>query len=167
MPSKLHHLRYRQRKKSHKTTGEGVSSADFQILGRWHWPRTCNRKADRSQKALHRHCLVEPKQRNIVVESLVIVSAVYQNMPHLPLYGTRLAGGSPWMVQQPHHHLVLVKSAQYKQMNTMTGSCKLHKLHNNRRQSVIAVSVCWTYLIRCNKDVLQKLIVPQPIKKFS
>ena len=144
MPSTLHHLRYRQRKKSHKTTGKGVSSADSQILGRWHWPRTCNRKADRSQKALHRHRLIEPKQSNIVVESLVIVSAVYHNMPHLPLYGTRLAGGSPWVVQQPHHQLVLVKSAQYKQMNTMTGSWKLHELNNNCTQSVIAVSGYWT-----------------------
>ena len=79
-------------------------------------------------------------------------------MPHLPVYGTRLTVVSPWVVQQPHHQLVLVKSVQYKQVNIMTWSLILHELHNKRTQSVIAVSGYWTELIPCNKDFLQKFL---------
>ena len=50
------------------------------------------------------------------------------------------------MVQQPHYNLVFVKSAQYKQVNTVTEGWKLDEINNHHTQTVTSVLGCETEL---------------------
>jgi hypothetical protein len=43
------------------------------------------------------------------------------------------------VVQQPHYNLVFVKSAQHKQVNTVTEGWKLDEINNHHTQTVTSV----------------------------